>query len=47
MADGLYRVVTTTFVAGFVIEDGEVTMCAPILRARLPYWMRMAVRIGD
>jgi hypothetical protein len=47
MRDGLYGVVTTTFVAGFVIEGGKVTMCAPILRARLPYWMRMARWVED
>jgi hypothetical protein len=41
--DGLYRVETPAFVAGFVIEGGVVTRCAPILRRRLSYWMRFAV----
>lgn len=42
MRDGLYAVVTDDWVAGFVIEEGEVTMCAPILRKRLPYWKTRA-----
>lgn len=45
-ADGLYRVVTSYLCAGFVIECGAVTMCAPILRRKLAYWKTIAVRIG-
>jgi hypothetical protein len=30
--DGLYRVVTHFCVAGFVIHNGQLTSCAPILR---------------
>ena len=44
--DGLYRVVTKHFVAGFVIEGGKVTQCAPILRKRLAYWKTVAERIS-
>lgn len=47
MRDGLYRVVERHFVAGFVVENGKVTRCAPILRKRLSYWMTVAKRIGD
>lgn len=45
MIDGLYRVVTPYFVAGFVVEGGSVTSCAPILRKRLAYWRTIAVRL--
>ena len=43
--DGLYRVTTNYLCAGFVIEDGKVTRCAPILRRKLAYWMTVAERI--
>jgi len=44
MRDGLYRVVTPHFVAGFVVRDGCVCECAPILRASWPWsqWLRLA-----
>jgi len=42
MIDGLYRVTTSYLCAGFVVEHGAVTLCAPILRKRLPYWMTVA-----
>ena len=45
MEDGLYRVVTDHFVAGFVVEDGKVISCAPILRKRLEYWKTVAVKV--
>lgn len=44
--DGLYRVVTKTICAGFVMEGGEVVQCAPILWRRIEYWMRVATWIG-
>ena len=47
MTDGLYRVVTSYLCAGFVVERGEVTQCAPILKRKLDYWKIMAKRIGD
>ena len=48
LPDGLYAVVTQTWVAGFVVERGHVTMCAPILRRRLlDHWMHQARRVGD
>jgi len=47
MADGLYRVTTSFLCAGFVIECGIVTMCAPILRvSKLKYWISIAVWIA-
>lgn len=45
--DGLYRVTTAYFVAGFVITNGTVTSCAPILRRGLDYWMTVAERISE
>jgi hypothetical protein len=45
VTDGLYRVVTPHLCAGFVVEGGRVTLCAPILRRRLAYWMTVARRI--
>jgi hypothetical protein len=45
--DGLYRVVTPHFVAGFVIKGGKVKACAPILRRMLPYWAQRARWIAD
>lgn len=47
MGDGLYRVTTRHLCAGFVVKDGRVTMCAPILRKRLTYWRTVAVRVAD
>lgn len=46
LPDGLYRVTTPYLCAGFVVEDGKVIECAPILRRKLSYWMTVAVRIG-
>lgn len=46
MIDGLYRVTTSYLCAGFVVEGGRVTSCAPILRKKLGYWMTVAEWIG-
>ncbi len=45
--DGLYRVTTSYLCAGFVVERGRVTRCAPILRKRLAYWRTVAVRLRE
>jgi|SRR6266498_639998 len=45
LEDGLYRLVTEQFVAGFIVENGNITKCAPILRRRLDHWMTVAERI--
>lgn len=45
LADGLYRVTTTYLCAGFAIEGGRVTLCAPILRKRFTYWRTIAQRV--
>lgn len=46
MTDGLYQVTTRHFCAGFIVEHGVITRCAPILRKNIHYWMTVAVRIG-
>lgn len=45
MQDGLYRATTSYFVAGFVVEQGRITICAPILRKRLEHWKTLAVLV--
>lgn len=45
MKDGLYQVTTPYLCAGFVVENGQVARCAPILRKRLSYWKTVAVWI--
>jgi hypothetical protein len=38
LEDGLYQVITPTFCAGFFVEGGAITKCAPILHKRINYW---------
>lgn len=42
MKDGLYQVTTRYFCAGFVLENGKVTQCAPILKKNIAYWKKVA-----
>lgn len=42
MKDGLYQVTTSYFCAGFVVENGRVVRCAPILKRNIKYWMTKA-----
>lgn len=44
--DGLYQVDRYGICAGFVVENGMVTLCAPILRKKLYWWMTQARRIS-
>lgn len=46
MRDGLYQVTTSYLCAGFVVENGEVVRCAPILGRKLPYWKTIAVLVS-
>jgi hypothetical protein len=46
MRDGCYQVTTRYLCAGFVVKDGQVTLCAPILRKKLGYWKTVAKRIS-
>ena len=43
MKDGLYQVTTHYLCAGFVVAQGQVTLCAPILRRKIRYWRTVAI----
>ena len=43
LPDGLYRVTHGQVCAGFEVHRGVVVACAPILRAGLATWWRLAV----
>jgi hypothetical protein len=45
--DGLYQVTTSYLCASFVIENGLVTACAPILRKRIKYWKKVATWVSS
>lgn len=45
LRDGLYQVTTSYLCAGFLVENGKVTLCAPILRRRLEYWKTVAKEV--
>jgi hypothetical protein len=47
MKDGLYRVEWRNICAGFVVENGIVTRCAPILRRRIDFFKRIAKEVKD
>jgi hypothetical protein len=42
MKDGLYIVNHGTITAAFVVRDGEVTQCAPILRKKFNFFCSIA-----
>ena len=46
LPDGLYRVETRAFCAGFEVKGGHLSACAPILRRQLARWASKAQRIG-
>ena len=46
LRDGLYRIEHGGICAGFVIEDGRLAACAPILRKHIRSWVRLAVWLG-
>lgn len=43
--DGLYRVTTKYLCAGFIVENGFIVRCAPILRKKIHYWKTIAKKI--
>lgn len=47
LKDGSYRVTTKYLCAGFCVKNGKVVDCAPILRKKIGYWIKIAERIGD
>lgn len=42
LKDGLYMVNSGTICGGFVVRNGKVTICAPILRKNIGYFMGIA-----
>jgi hypothetical protein len=46
LPDGLYQVTKYQICAGFVVLNGKVTKCAPVLQNKLSYWMTIAKRIS-
>jgi len=42
LKDGLYVVDQLGIYAAFVVHEGKVTNCAPILRSKLDYWKTKA-----
>lgn len=46
LADGLYQVTTSYLCAGFIVEQGKVVACAPILRRKLRYWTKVATLVA-
>jgi len=46
LPDGLYQVTTRYLCAGFVVKDGQIALCAPILWRRINYWITKAVRVS-
>lgn len=47
MKNGLYQVTYKGICAGFVIKDGKLKECAPILINKFSFWKTIAKRIGD
>jgi len=47
MKNGLYQVLYKGICAGFVVENGNVIECAPILRSKLVFWKTIAIWIGE
>ncbi len=47
LKDGLYQVTTSYLCAGFIVVQGQIRWCAPILRKKLAYWKTVAVLIFD
>lgn len=45
MKDGLYRVTYKGICAGFVVENGKITECAPILRRKIDFWKTIAKKV--
>lgn len=43
--DGLYQVTTSYLCAGFIVENGYVTLCAPILRKKFDYFYTIAKKV--
>ena len=42
----MYQLTYGSICAGFVVEGGKVTACAPVLRKRIAYWRKVATWVG-
>lgn len=42
MKDGLYQVTTNYLCAGFIVAGGKIVHCAPILRNKIDYYIKIA-----
>jgi len=42
MKDGLYQVTTSYLCAGFIVHQGRIIHCAPILKNKINYWITIA-----
>ena len=47
MKDGLYQVRTKDVAAGFVILEGAIEACAPILKKNILFWMKLAKPVKE
>jgi hypothetical protein len=47
LEDGTWQVDVGGVCASFVVLDGEVIKCAPILRRSFPFWVALAKRVPD
>lgn len=47
LRDGLYQVTTNYLCAGFIVENGKIIECAPILKKKIDYWKTVAVWISE
>jgi len=47
LKDGLYQVTIKYLCAGFLVRDGKVILCAPILKKKFEYFKTIAVWICE
>jgi len=47
MKDGLYQVTKYKICAGFIVQNGKVLACAPILRKEFNYWKTIAKEVKE
>ena len=45
--EGLYQVTYKNICAGFVVKNGKITECAPVLKKKIDYWVTIAKRVCD
>lgn len=45
LEDGLYQVKYKGITAGFAINNGELTICAPVLRKNFKHWKKRAKKV--